>query len=278
MDFRHCMAFLFCLGFFHSLFPQIPFESSQSGHIIVKAKVNGVEGKFIFDTGAGINAVFTGFSKKLSNRKTGNFFTGHRATGEEMTADLYADAAFDVGGKIFANQQYAIIDFQFGDIDGLVSLQAFRNVPITIDYGKKQLVFDRNTIQDRSIDIELADYAGRALDIFTSVRINDTLNIQVLLDSGAGINSFWFSSKLMDTLHLKKENFRKVPVKSEFKKDNNYYFGRIRKLNTVGGLSGLADLKGAFVDGLIYEGKTSLDWLGKILTIDIGKKKIFIGE
>jgi len=28
----------------------------------------------------------------------------------------------------------------------------------------------------------------------------------------------------------------------------------------------------------IYEGKTSIDWLGPVLTIDIAKKKIFIAD
>ena len=68
---------------------QIPFETNESGHIIIKAKINGVEGKFIFDTGAGLNAVFTQFSHKLENKKTNNFFVAHRATGEELSVDLY---------------------------------------------------------------------------------------------------------------------------------------------------------------------------------------------
>jgi hypothetical protein len=34
----------------------------------------------------------------------------------------------------------------------------------------------------------------------------------------------------------------------------------------------------AFIAGLIYEGKTSKDWLGSILIIDLAKKKIFIAD
>lgn len=54
--------------------------------------------------------------------------------------------------------------------------------------------------------------------------------------------------------------------------------GKLSKLSTVNKLSQLEGLDIAFVDGLIYEGKTSIEWLGKILTINIAKKKIFIEE
>jgi len=40
---------------------EIPFELLPSGHILVKAKIDSVEGSFIFDTGAGI----TVFTKKF---------------------------------------------------------------------------------------------------------------------------------------------------------------------------------------------------------------------
>ncbi|MCT4288121.1 hypothetical protein HZP25_15545 [Elizabethkingia anophelis] len=55
---------------------QIPFQMNKNGHIIIKAKLNNIEGNFILDTGAGINVVFKNFSKKLSNTKTPNFSWG----------------------------------------------------------------------------------------------------------------------------------------------------------------------------------------------------------
>ncbi|HEY0298749.1 MAG TPA: retropepsin-like aspartic protease [Arachidicoccus sp.] len=257
---------------------QIPFEINETGHIIIKAKINGVEGKFIFDTGAGLNAVFTKFSHKIENQKTNNFFVAHRATGEELSVDLYNAGSLEVNGKKFEGQQYTIVDLEFGDIDGLISLQPFRNTPITIDYTNKKILFNRSTTNEKSIDIQVGDYGGRAIDIFTYIQLNDTLKIQTLLDSGAGKKSFWFSSRFLDPLGLNKADFKSVPITSDFKKQNNYYIGKLAKLSTLNHLQKLSDLDVAFVDGLIYEGKTSIDWLGKILTIDIAKKKIFIVE
>ena len=75
-----------------------------------------------------------------------------------------------------------------------------------------------------------------------------------------------------------KSEFKTVPLKSDFNKENNFYIGTLAKLKTKNKLRNIENINVAFVDGLIYEGKTSIDWLGEILTIDIAKKKIFIGE
>lgn len=275
--FRITILFIL-LSFYSKTNAQIPFETNESGHIIIKAKINNVEGNFIFDTGAGLNAIFTKFSHKITNEKTNNFFVGHRATGEELNVDLYSATSIEINNKEFDNQQYAIIDLEFEDIDGLISLQPFRNTTVTIDYINKKILFNKPTKNEKSIDIQIADYAGKAIDIFTYIQLNDTLKIQTLLDSGAGKNSFWFSSKLFKPLALDKKDFKTVPIISDFKKQNNYYIGKLSRLNTVNKLCKLESLDVAFVDGLIYEGKTSIEWLGEILTIDIANKKIFITE
>lgn len=270
---------IFILLLFSSkLIAQIPFEIGKSGHIIFKAKINGIEGKFIFDTGAGLNAIFTNFSQKIANEKTNNFFVGHRATGEELNVDLYRAKSFEINNKNFDNQKYAIVDLDFGDIDGIISLQPFRETTVTIDYINKKILFNKSTKNEKSIDIQLADYAGNAIDLFTHIQLNDILQIQILLDSGEGKNSFWFSSKLLEPLKLNKSEFKTVPVKSDFNKQNNYYIGKLAKLSTINKLQTIENIDVAFVDGLIYEGKTSIDWLGNILTIDIAKKKIFVAE
>lgn len=259
---------------------QVPFQMNKNGHIIIKAKLNNIEGNFILDTGAGINVVFKNFSKKLSNTKTPNFFVGHRATGEPIEADLYNANSLEIGTEKFPNQQYSIIDLDFGDIDGLISLQPFRNTPVTIDYNTQNIYFNKKIKSKKYIDIQLADEAGKSLDIFTWVKLNNKINIQVELDSGSGKDSYWFSSKLFDYLSINKDTFEKKAIKSEFnpKVENYFYIGKSNDLSTINNFSFVKDFNVVFVDGLIYEGKTSINWLGKVLTIDIFKKKIFIED
>lgn len=257
---------------------QIPFEISKNGHIIIKAKINGVEGKFIFDTGAGLNVLFSDFSKKISHDSTHHFFVGHRATGEELSVNLYNATSFEMNNTVFAGQKYAILDMNVGDIDGLISLQPFRNKLVTIDYNQKMIFFPKKVKSPNSIDIQIADYAENALDIFTNVILNDGLEVQVMLDSGSGQKSFWFNSRYLEDLGLDKANFTVKPIKGDFNKENNFYLGKMQSIALPENLSSVTDFNVAFVDGLIYEGKTGIDWLGNVLTIDLAKKKIFIEE
>lgn len=258
----------------------VPFTLMESGHIIIQAKVDGVEGKFIFDTGAGHNLLFKKFAEKLNPKKSYNFFIAHRATGEALTVPIHYSKDLIIGNQHFKNQLYSTFDLEFGDIDGLISLQAFQNTPITIDYEKKILSFDELTIADKKkyIDIQIANYADKALDIFTNVKLNDKISVQVLLDAGAGKNSFWLNARFMEPLQLDSTQFDIHDKKSEFDstKSNKFLIGTIASIKTENDLAEVVNPKTVFVEGLIYEGKTSIEWLGKKISISLPEKKIFI--
>lgn len=258
----------------------IPFTLTESGHILIKAKVEGIEGNFIFDTGAGHNLLFKSFAKKIGPKETYNFFVGHRSTGEAITLPIYTSTDLTIGGQNYQNQIYSTIDLDFGNIDGLISLQPFKNTPVTIDYENKILAIGvlSEAEKKRFIDIQVADYAGKALDIFTNIQLNDTITIQVLLDGGAGNNSFWINSKFLETLRLDKTKFEVKSKASEFdpSKSNLFYIGTVESIKTENNLAKVKDPKTFFVEGLIYEGKTGIEWLGKKISISLPDKKIYI--
>lgn len=258
----------------------IPFTLLESGHIIVQATFNGVKGNFIFDTGGGHNLLFDNFAKKLDRAETANFFTAHRATGEALTVPIYHIDTLSIGGLTFQNQLYSTFDLSLEGIDGLISLQPFEHTPVTIDFENQVISFDELTEAEKRhyIDIQIADYAGKALDIFTNVRLNNQVTVQVLLDSGAGNNSFWFNARLMDTLNLDESTFATSTKLSEFDpaKSNVFYRGELLALQTENGYRKHENLKAVFVEGMIYEGKTGIDWLGKKITISIPDKRIYL--
>ena len=258
----------------------IPFTLSDQGHIIIKAKVDGVEGNFIFDTGAGLNLLFDEFAQKLAHRTTYHFFTGHRATGEPLTIPLYHSDDLQIGDAEFKNQLYTTFDISFSGIDGLISLQTFQHVPVTIDYEKKQIIIGELKAEEkkRFIDIQLDDEAGNSLDVFTHVKINDKATIQVSLDAGAGSRSFWLNDRLVGVLGVDTTGFMKVVKTSEFDstKTNRFSIGPIGSLATENGLARVKNPQVVFIQGLIYEGKTSIEWLGKKIAISIPDKKIYI--
>ncbi|RXK83483.1 retropepsin-like aspartic protease [Filimonas effusa] len=260
----------------------IPFTLAGSGHIIIKATMDGEEGNFVFDTGAGLNAVFGKYAKKLHAQPTHHFFVGHRSTGEEIAANLLVSKELSLGTLKFKDQYYCSFDLDLPGIDGLISLQAFRNIPVTIDYTNKTLTFGTLKPADkkRSIDIQLSDHAGKAVDIFTNVKLNDTLNAQVLLDAGSGKDVYYISSRLMKPLSIDTAGMQVISRKSEFDtlKTNRYYIGALKSITTENGVSKKESPRVVFVEGLIYEGLTSINWLGKKIAISIPEKKIYIIE
>lgn len=258
----------------------VPFTLNEYGHIMIKVKVDNVEGNFLFDTGAGLNVYFDKFAKKLAPKESYNFFVGHRATGEALDCPIYQSESLDIGKQHFEKPQYSTFDVDFPNIDGLISLQMFKDIPVTIDYEKKELIFGKLKNEDKKnfIDVQFADQAGKAIDMFTYVKINNKIKIQISLDSGSGRNAFSLSSRLMDVLSLNKADFKVTEAKSEFNntKSNKVYTGSITKIATENGLAKVENPKTRFVDGLIYEGITSIEWLGKKIAISIPDKKIYI--
>lgn len=274
------LAFSLLMGFILNAQNTIPFTLNEYGHIMIKVKVDHVEGNFIFDTGAGLNVYFEKFAKKLSKKESYNFFTGHRATGEAIECPLYHSESLAIGKDRFKNQIYTTFDVDFPNIDGLISLQMFQNTPVTIDYEKSELIFGEIKSSDKKkyIDLQIADHAGKAIDIFTNIKVNNKITIQVSLDSGSGKGAFSLNSRFLDVLGLNKADFKTFEAKSDFNnsKSNKVYSGNIASISTVNNLSKVENPPARFVDGLIYEGITSIEWIGKKITISIPDKKLYI--
>ena len=115
----------------------IPIKILESGHIILDAKINGVEGNFIFDTGAGITVLTKKFSQKLNNvEKQDGTFTAFRATGERINLDLYRVNGLSIGKFVEKKPIVTIIDANLLNCDGIISLIPFEKQPFTVDFKK----------------------------------------------------------------------------------------------------------------------------------------------
>lgn len=265
----------------------IPFTLLESGHILVKAKINNLEGNFIFDTGAGLNLMTKQFADKIENlKKTDGFYTGHRATGEQIIADLWDTENFEIGTLKVNHEKFTIIDLDF-PVDGLISLLPFRHIPITIDYKNKILTLETDKSLQQliktgaSIPIQISDDLEKTLGIATYVRLNDKLTVQMNLDSGAGFNIFRFNSRYMKPLAIDSSQVKTKYQKSDFKptEGNTYYFTTLSKINTqTNDKIKATDFNATFIDGLIYEAIGSINWLGNKITIDIQKKNMIINN
>lgn len=266
---------------------KIPFELLESGHILIKVKINNVEGNFVFDTGAGLNLLTKKFAGKIENlRKTDNFYTGHRASGEQLTSDLWDIETLEIGTLSSNSQKFTVFDVEF-PFDGLISLLPFREIPITIDYKNKMLVLETDKSLKEliktgtEIPIQVADNFEKTLEIATYVKLNDKLTLQMNLDSGAGFNVYRFSSRYMEKLGVDSTKVESRYRPSEFdpKKGTTNYFTKLPKLSAQSSDKiKTSDFRAIFSDDLIYEAIGSINWLGEKITIDIQKKNLIINN
>lgn len=160
----------------------IPFTMTPDGHIIISAKVNGIKGKFVFDTGAGMNLLTKEFADKIEDlEKTHHFTTGHRATGEEIQSDIWYSKILEIGDFKIKNEIFAVYDLEF-PLAGLISLTPFIDRPITIDFKNKILSIEFNKSlnkriaqADFEIPIRITNGSGHDLGITTKVQLNNKL-------------------------------------------------------------------------------------------------------
>ncbi|MBC9795400.1 retropepsin-like aspartic protease [Sinomicrobium weinanense] len=264
---------------------KVPFTQTSDGHIIIAAKVNGVEGKFIFDTGAGLNLLTKKFADKVKNlEKTHHFYTGHRATGEELHIDLWNSRALDVGSFTVKNEIFSVYDIDL-PLDGLISLTPFKDYPVTIDFEHKVLSIESGKSlkelirrKDFEMPVQVSNDREIAIEIATKVQLDDKLTLNVRLDSGAGFGVYRFSSVYMKKLNVDPDKVRNEFKPSYFKPEegNRYYYTELSKMTDVNKNVAIKDFGATFIDGLIYEGIMGINWIGKKITIDLSNKRLIV--
>ncbi len=160
----------------------------------------------------------------------------------------------------------------------------FKASPITIDYTNKQLIIETaSSVQklvstSKTIPIQISDDREITLEISTYIKLNDQVTAQISLDCGAGFNVFRFNSRYMKPLGVDTAAAVKKYLKSPFDstKINTSYTTSIAEIRTVNEVSAVQNIKATFIDGLIYEGITSINWLGDKITIDIPQKRLLV--
>jgi hypothetical protein len=268
---------------------EIPFELLPSGHILVKAKVDNVQGNFIFDTGAGVTVFTKTFFKKLvhTTLEDGGY-TAFRATGERADLDLYRVANFELGSLKKTGEEISYIDMDLGGIEGIISLKFFGSRPFTVDFEKKVLRLESPASlakikgTAKKVPIQLEQSREKSLTIFAYFKVNDKLNLQLALDAGAGKDVYRLNMKYLkplnvditDTLQVKK-----IQKKSEFNKEFVSAIYKTHLKNLAAADQPTIDVKDfpvQFVDGLIYDGIIWINWLGKRITFDLQDKMLLV--
>ncbi|MGY0035940.1 retropepsin-like aspartic protease [Pedobacter sp. NJ-S-72] len=268
---------------------ECPITITDQGHIMVKAKINGVEGNFIFDTGAGLTLVTKKFSAKIKGlSKQDGGYTAFRATGEKLDADLFNASTLSLGTFSEANPVLTIFDVDFGPIDGLVSLMSFKNQVVTVDYEHKKLIFENQKSftelkkKGKTVALQLSISRDKSLDMFAYFNVNNKLNLQFSIDCGSGQNVFRINSKYMPALGIDSTDTSKVTARYQPSEFNPAVKTRLYSTNIESiairdnPAASVTNQKATFVEGLIYDGIVSLNWIGKKITIDVKNSQLII--
>ncbi len=264
----------------------VPIEVGPHGHIVMTVRVDNVEGRFILDTGAGINVITKKFAERLGHMKREDgYFTGFRATGEALRLNLYEVNDIEIGDMDLHDPVVTVLDADLGDVDGLISLTCFRNQPFTIDFADRKMFLDTKASLDKraeegkTVPVQLDDDRGISLDMFTKVSVNDRLTLQISLDSGAGFDVYRFNAGFMKELGVDASAAKKYYKKSSLnnKVENMFYIADLDKISLSAASSvRTGKVKTAFLNGLIYDGITGINWLGKEITIDIPDREMIL--
>ena len=263
---------------------EIPFKLSPNGHIMIKASVNGIPGNFVFDTGAGMNLLTKDFADKIDNlEKTTHFYTGHRATGEAITSDLYQSEVLKIADFSIEDEQFAVYDIDF-PLDGLISLTPLQQKTFTVNFEENKLVIESEESLRRrkenikfEMPLEINNDRNVKVSVGTIVQL-DSLELHVGLDSGAGFDVYRFNSRYMEALGIDSTQVESKYIPSSFKPEqgNQYYFAEVSRLSDLKVNAEQIDFRATFIDGLIYEGIMGINWIGEIITFDIPAKRILV--
>ncbi len=177
--------------------------------VLMPAKVSDTPIQVVFDTGAGIDVFAPSLIEKVHGKPAGQF-TGFRATGERIDLALFIIPELTVGPVVKKDVLVAAWDvLDKFHLDGIVSLNAFRQQPITFDFANKQLILETDKSMRRrratgaASSLQLDDERGISLDILAQFLVVDQPG-QCVIDTGTP--SAKVSTRYMDPLHIDKNS------------------------------------------------------------------------
>lgn len=111
------------------------------------ATVNGHEGNFVFDTGAGVSYVSPDFAQSVDCKPWGKL-TGYTLVGQRLDMQRCDGLMFDVQGQRFGASTSGVFDLMkfmppnVPRIDGSIGLDVFEGHALTLSLAQKKLIIE----------------------------------------------------------------------------------------------------------------------------------------
>jgi hypothetical protein len=173
---------------------EVSFDKLQ--HLItVPVSVNGVESRFVLDSGIGLTLLRSELAESIRVRPTGASFTGRRMSGQSVTIPLGEVPTMTFAGSAFEQVEVGIFDMssfpaELAGIGGFLSLAFFADRPLTVDYGRSVVIVEtRETVAARyaegvpvSVNVQRD---GPSVTMFMPLTIPGGRSISVEIDMGS---------------------------------------------------------------------------------------------
>jgi len=166
-----------------------------SGVLIVNGKVGGsIHGMFQIDTGASSSMIRKKVADKL-NIVPSEQRQGHGPEGKTFIAPMAEVASISIGDYGTSLPSCVIVNMQNQNVPekflGLIGSDFIKNFIITIDYKKKELIFeDKQSLNNRlltGIKIPIKFNKNAPNIPYVRVTINDSVNGEYIFDTGVPI-------------------------------------------------------------------------------------------
>jgi hypothetical protein len=250
----------------------LPFTTNPDGLIIVLAKVGGtIPIHFIFDTGAGLDALAPSLIQRLGGKPAGQF-TAFRMTGERLDIPLFIIPELSIGPMMKKDAVVAGWDvLDKWHIDCIMSLNGFRQQPVTFDFVNKALIFEtpRTLAHLRAVGkssrLQLHDERGIALDVFAEFLVGSE-RAQCEIDTGSA--SATVTTRFMASLGV------------EVAKDERHegsYKGILPEISLAAAPQVTLARPRVSFSNIIYDCLVGVDfWSAKALTIDVAHRQLIV--
>jgi len=263
----------------------VPFTTNSDGMVLVPATLGGtIPIHVIFDTGAGLDVLAPSLIEKVQGKPAGQF-TGFRMTGERLDIPLFVVPELSIGSMVKKDAvvgSWDVLD-KF-HLDGIISLNDFRQQPLTFDFANKELIFETGkTMTERraagaSSPLQVDDLRGMSLDIFTQFLIAGQPG-QCVIDTGSP--SATVSTRYMSALGIDKDakDVRKHEGRTIAGAPEIRYDTSLPQLSLAAAPQfGLAKATVSFVD-IIYDCVIGVDfWRDRALTLDIPNRQLIVSN
>lgn len=262
----------------------VPFIVSDGMAIVPAAVGSALPIHLIFDTGAGLDLLAPSLIKKVHGRSAGTF-SAHRMTGERIDIPLFVIPAIGVGPVVRSDAVvggWDVLDTLH--VDGILSVNAFRERSFTIDFAARVLTFEtaqslaRRRAAGRSSPLQVDDFRGMALDLFATFLLG-TQPGQCEIDTGTqnAVVSMRYLAPLRidkDGPDVVKRERRTIAGAPEVR-----YSTKLPQISLGAAPAiAIAQPSVSFSD-ITYDCVIGTDfWSGRALTIDIANRQLIVSD